>query len=663
MDNVKQRIEFLKKQLNEWSKQYYDLDRPTVSDADYDLLLKELTSLEKQYPQYHTDDSPTNKVGGTISAKFTKVKHNINMLSLSNAFNSEELLKFDNDVKEATKLSDISYTVEPKIDGLSISLYYQDGKLVKALTRGDGINGEDVTVNVRTIKSVPLSIDYHGDLQVRGEIFMSYANFEKINNELDELDKFANPRNAAAGSLRNLDSSITAKRNLLMVAYYLPDDHQLQQLNLSKQSQVIERLKSLGFYVAKGIKYCKNIEEVIAHIQYLETNKEQLGFPIDGGVVKVDNLSLYDSIGYTSKFPKWAIAYKFAPEIVQTKLLEINATVGRTGRITYVAKLEPVQLSGSTISAATLHNGEYIIMNDIRVGDIVKVYKAAEIIPKVIGPVLELRKQKLESFKAINVCPVCNATLTKELDEVDQYCPNISCKSRALASIAHFTSKKAMNIMLLSDKTLAKLYDHGVINSVCDIYDFHNKKQEILALDLKLKQKAFTNIVNNINNSKTNSLERLLFALGIRHVGEVMAKSLAKLYRSIDNLANTSYEDLLKVNDIGSVVAKSIVNFFADQNNKQLITKLKSYGVNTTYLSQAAANIDQNNKYYQKTFVITGSFDISRHEIKSLLEKKYDANVVESLSRDVDYLIVGQKPGSKIDKAKKLNIQLIEEAI
>jgi DNA ligase (NAD+) len=302
-------------------------------------------------------------------------------------------------------------------------------------------------------------------------------------------------------------------------------------------------------------------------------------------------------------------------------------------------------------------------MNDIRVGDIVKVYKAAEIIPKVIGPVLELRKQKLESFKPINVCPVCNATLTKELDEVDQYCPNISCKSRALASIAHFTSKKAMNIMLLSDKTLAKLYDHGVINNICDIYDFPNKKQEILALDLKLKQKAFTNIVNNINISKSNSLERLLFALGIRHVGEVMAKSLAKLYRSIDNLANTSYEDLLKVNDIGSVVAKSIVNFFADQNNKQLITKLKSYGVNTIYLSQAAANIDQNNKYYQKTFVITGSFDISRYEIKNLLEKKYDANVVESLNRDVDYLIVGQKPGSKIDKAKKLNIQLIEEAI
>lgn len=666
VNNIKKQIDFLTKQLRQWEYEYYGLEKPTVSDAEYDLTLRQLIDLEKQYPQYVNDNSPTKRVGGYVSKSFEKTQHEIPMLSLNNAFNEEELRKFDNDVKEAINLhGDVEYNLEPKIDGLSISLTYIDGKLVKALTRGDGEIGENVIENIRTIKSIPLVINTQlPKIEIRGEVFLSFKEFERINNELKSEEKFANPRNAAAGSLRNLDSSLTAKRKLQMIAYYIPDESILTTLKITKQSDVISQLKSFGFKTARECKKCTSIDDAINEIKHIQDHKENLEYPIDGIVLKVNDINTYDDISRTSKFPKWAIAYKFPPEIKQTKLIDIIATVGRSGKITYVAKLIPTTIGGSVVSSATLHNADYIINNDIRINDIVKIFKAGEIIPKVIGPILNKRPTDTIKFVPITNCPICHTILEKQDNEVDQYCTNVSCPSRIVQSLIHFCSRNAMNIEDLSERNLQKLFDAKIIQNISDIYLLDKYRDTVLQGEFKIKDKSFNNIWNNIIKSKNNSLERLIIGLGIRHVGETTAKVLAKTFRTLDRLINSSLDELLKINDVGEMVAISIVDYFKNSENMKLINTLKDLGVNMSYLSQVdESQINKNSPYYQKSFVITGSFDIARHEIKKILETKYDAIVNDAITKNTNYLIVGENGGSKIEKANKLGIKIIKDKI
>ena len=665
---AKKRISLIRNKLKIWNFEYYGLEKPTVNDSIYDLTLRELNELEKLFPKYYSKSSPTHTVGGVIDNKFLKIKHNIPMLSLSNIFSYEELNKFDKTNKKLLKNDNIpmTYIIEPKLDGLSISLIYKNGILTNGITRGDGKSGEDVTQNIMVIDSIPKKIDCTlQHLEIRGEILIDFKQFEKINSEIEEeKNKFANPRNAASGTLRRLDPELVKKRNLKMIAYYIPDNESLKQLNLNTQYDVIRKLNQFGFTTAKEIKKCHDINEVYEHIKYLEDNHDKLSYPIDGAVIKINELNLYDKLGTTSKFPHWATAYKFIPLEAETKILAINANVGRTGKITYVAKLEPVYLSGSTISSATLNNAEYIVNKDIRVGDYIKIFKAAEIIPYVKEAIKEKRNKDVKQFTPIEYCPICNSKLEKNEGEVDQYCPNTSCPARILQSIIHFCSKDAMNIEGLSTKTIKKYFNLGYIKTIEDIYSLNEKREEIINNVLNKKFKVFNKIIESIEKSKNNSLERLIFGLGINNIGLISAISLAKHFKTIDEIIQANKECLIRLKDIAEVVSNSIYDWFHNERNISLIEHLKSIGVNTKYLNQNVIN-EENKKseYYQKNFCITGSFTISRNEIKEKLIKKYDANVTNSLNRSTNYLIVGENPGSKIDKAKELNIKIINEEI
>ena len=666
---IKQRISFLRKKLRQWEYEYYGLEKPTVSDTTYDLTLKELNLLEKAFPEFYSKSSPTNTVGGTVDNKFKKVSHILPMLSLSNAFNFGELKHFDETIKKLLHFDankDIEYYVEPKLDGLSISLIYQKGKLIKGITRGDGKTGEDVTVNIKMISSIPQTISNDFDrFEVRGEVFISHKQFEIINASIpEEKNKFANPRNAASGTLRRLDPELVKQRNLQMIAYYIPNFDDVKKLNITKQSQVIEQLKAYGFNTAKEVGQYKNIEEAYKKIQWLEDNQYKLDYPIDGAVLKENLIAYYDQLGSTSKFPHWAIAYKFIPQEVETQILSIQTNVGRTGKITYVANLKPVELSGSIVSAATLNNGEYILSKDIRVGDTVKIFKAAEIIPYVKEVVLDKRPNNSKPFTPATVCPICNSKLEKIEGEVDQYCVNTSCPARLIQSIIHFCSKNAMNIEGLSEKTITKYFNLGYIKCIEDIYNLNNRRQEIITTILNNKFKVFNKINESIQKSKTNSLERLIFGLGIRDVGLISATFLAKHFKNIDALAKATKEELVALKDIGEVVSTSIYDWFHNEKNLTLVTNLKKLGINTNYISKSNITDEaRNSEYYQKSFCITGSFDISRDKIRELLIQKYDANVTNSINKSTDYLIVGENGGSKLEKAEKLGIKLIYNKI
>ena len=591
------------------------------------------------------------------------------MLSLSNAFNFNELKHFDETIKKLLNVGDkqdVEYYVEPKLDGLSISLIYQKGKLFKGVTRGDGKTGEDVTANIKMIKSIPQTINNDFDrFEVRGEIYISHKQFKLINDSIKEdKNKFANPRNAASGTLRRLNPDLVKQRNLQMIAYYIPNFDDIKRLNITKQSQVIEKLKEYGFHTAKETVKCKNIDEAYKKIQWLEENQYSLEYPIDGAVLKENLIAYYNKLGTTSKFPHWAIAYKFVPQEVETEILSIQTNVGRTGKITYVANLKPVELSGSVVSAATLNNAEYILSKDIRVGDTVKIFKAAEIIPYVKEVVLEKRKNSSKQFIPAIVCPVCNSKLEKIEGEVDQYCVNTSCPARSIQSIIHFCSKDAMNIEGLSDKTITKYFNLGYIKCIEDIYNLNNHREEIITTILNNKFKVFNKINDSIQNSKNNSLERLIFGLGIRDVGLISATFLAKHFKNIYSLANASKEELVALKDIGDVVSTSIYDWFHNENNLKLIESLRKFGVNTNYISKTnVTDENKNSEYYQKSFCITGSFDIPRDEIRELLIQKYDANVTNSVNKSTDYLIVGENGGSKLEKAQKLGIKLIYDNI
>ncbi|MEG0977137.1 MAG: NAD-dependent DNA ligase LigA [Bacilli bacterium] len=651
---ISARIKELIKILNDSNYNYYVLDNIKITDQEYDKYLRELTELELKYPEYATADSPTKRVGGEVIDKFNKVIHKLPMLSLSNVFNEDEVKDFDERIKKAGITP--AYVCELKIDGLSVSLLYESGKLIKGVTRGDGITGEDITHNVKTIKSIPLTLTKNIDIEVRGEIFMPKSALETINKERKEknLPLLQNVRNAAAGSIRQLDSKVAAKRNLDSFIYYLPDT---EKYNVKTHSEALDFLKTLGFKVNPENRLVKDIDGVLKFIENATEKRNKLPFEIDGVVIKVNSLEEQLELGNTAKYPKWATAYKFPATEVLTKLKDIIFTVGRTGQITPNAVLDPVIVAGSTISRATLHNDTFVITKDLKIGDIVSIRKAGDVIPEVVESKLERRTGEEQEFVMITRCPICNSVLEKKDDQVDTFCVNPDCPARNIESLIHYSSRDAMNIDGLGEEIVEELYNLGFIKTVADFYFLKDKKEQLLEFD-GYGEKSINKIYTNIEKSKSNSLERLLFGLGIPCVGTKTAKLLASTYKNIDNLINASVEDLSSIKDIGNIIATSLVNYFKD--NIDLINHLKDIGINMTF---TGVSKKYNEEITNKKFVITGSFkDLTRNEIKDIIDE-FGGSVSESVSKNTNIVIVGENPGSKSDKAKELNIEIWNEEI
>lgn len=651
----KKRIDELCDLLDRYNYEYYVLNQSSVEDSEYDNLMEELILLEKKYPQFKHKTSPTSRVGGQVVDSFKKITHQVSMLSLGDVFNYDELRDFDRKVKEAINTSDYQYVAELKIDGLAMSLVYENGELLYAATRGDGVTGEDVTSNVITIKSIPLKIPYKEHLEVRGEVYMPKASLENLNKELIKEGKqtFANCRNAAAGSIRNLDSSIAAKRKLDDFIYYLIG---AEKLGCKTHDEALKKLEELGFRVNKIRKLCSNIDEVIQYIEEIAKIRDSLEYDIDGIVIKFNDLNKYEQIGYTAKTPKWAIAYKFPPKEAITKLIDIVLTVGRTGKITPNAILSPVRVAGSLIQRATLHNEDFIKEKNLMIGDYVSIRKAGDVIPEVVGPIKEKRDGSQKEFVMPDVCPICGEKLTK-IDAM-HFCLNESCLARNIEKLIHFASKNAMDINGMGEKVVEQFFNQGFIKDIVDIYKLEQFKDDIINID-GWSNKSYENLIDGINKSKSNSLERLLFGLGIKEVGEKMAKTLAKIYKNIDNLANASLDDLLAINDVGPVCAQNVYNYFRKEKNKELIQNLKDLGLNMNYLKNDA--FDTNNFFYNKKVVLTGTLSkYTRSEAGEILES-LGSKVQNSVSKVTDLVIYGVEAGSKLDKAKKFNVQTLNE--
>lgn len=648
----------LRELLKKYEYEYYVLNQSSVSDAEYDKLMNQLIDLEGRYPQFITPDSPTQRVGGTFDSAFKKVKHNKPMLSLSNVYNEEEIRAFTNRVFEATDDNDIDYVCECKIDGLSISLIYENGILVKAATRGDGVIGEDITLNAYNIKSIPQKIDFYMPLEVRGEVYMSKKTLKILNEKQLEENKepFANCRNAAAGSLRQLDYTITKQRCLDTFIYTLIEP---EKYGIKSQYEALMFMKKLGFSVNNEAKIVNGVNQILDYINNLAIKRPSLAYDIDGVVIKVNELDLYSTIGNTAKAPKWATAYKFPPEEVPAKLLDIIFTVGRTGRITPNAIIEPTKVAGSTITKATLHNEDYIKEKDLRIGDTILIHKAGDVIPEVGEVLLDRRPKDAKPFMMINKCPECKETIYRDEGEADYFCLNINCPARILESIIHFCERKAMNIDGMGEANVKMLLDMGFIKTVSDIYELEKYSYELKHIP-GWGEKSVNNLLQAIENSKKNSLEKLLFALGILEVGEKTAKILANEYNDLDSLMNASIESLSSVDNIGEVMANAIFNFFKEEKNIELINKLKSYGLNTINLNKK--NIDTNSYFASKTIVLTGTLSfIGRTEASTILENECGAKMSNSVSKKTDLVIVGDNPGSKYEKATSLNIQIMDE--
>ena len=648
----KDRIIELRKLLKQYSYEYYTLDKPTIPDSEYDQLFRELEDLEAKHPELFDPDSPTQRVGGTVLSEFTKIAHDKPMLSLGDVFSYDELRDW------AKKITDIypsvEFCVEYKIDGLAMCLVYEDGLLKQAVTRGDGVVGEDVTNNVRTILSIPMSIPYKQRYDIRGEVYMPKTSFERVNRERRENneEEFANPRNAAAGSIRQLDSKICASRGLDGFWYHVPDD-----VNCESHYDSLMYARSLGFVVNDTIKLCDNIEDVITHIEETAKIRHSLGYEIDGMVIKVNSYKLQKELGFTSRIPKWAIAYKFPAEEVRTKVEDIFITVGRTGKCTPNAKLTPVKVAGTTVSFATLHNEDNISDKDIRIGDTVIVRKAGDIIPEVVRSIKENRDGSQIKFRFPTKCPVCGGKLYRFEDEAAHFCINTECKARLVYSISHFAERNAMNIDGLGERKSEVFIENGLIQSFEDIYKLHNKKDEILSIE-KFGQKSYDNLIEAIENSKKNSVERLLNGLGIRQVGEKASKVLAAHYKNLDNLMNASFEDLSSIKDVGPVTAQYIRDFFDEKNNKEMIEQLRLFGVNFDYIDTSISN---DSVFNGKTVVLTGTLSkYSRNEATELLENM-GAHVSGSVSKKTDYVIYGVEAGSKLTKAQELGVKTLSE--
>ena len=648
---IENRINELIELINKASYEYYVLDNPTITDQEYDDAYKELLRLEEKYPELKREDSPTNRVGGEALSKFEKVTHNTPMLSFDDIFNEDEILAFDERIKKVIK--NPTYTVEPKMDGLSGSLLYKNGILVRAATRGDGVTGEDITLNVKTIKSVPLKLNKPIDIEVRGEIYMSKRAFEMANIERSKNGEnlFANPRNAAAGSVRQLDSKITAKRNLDYMAYFIPNP---SDYGIKTQKESLDYLKELGFLTNYKLnKLAHSGEELIKCINEIGELRDSLPYEIDGAVLKVNDLDDEETLGYTSRVPKWGIAYKFPAKEVLTTVKEIKFTVGRTGKITPNAIFDPVHVAGSLISKATLHNEDYCKEKDIRVGDVVSIRKAGDVIPEVVEVKLDRRHEDSMPFIMITNCPICDTPLIKK--ESHHFCPNIHCPARNIERLIYYASRDAMNIDGLGDEIIEDFYNMGYLKDISDFYELYKYHDELMELE-GFGEKSISNLIDGINNSKNNSLERLLCALGIKNVGKRTAKMLAKKYKNIDNLIKASYDELVNIKDIGEIIAVSIRDYFDDPKNIEVINKLKEHGINMEYLG----NDTEKANFTDKTFVITGTLSMGRDEFRNKIES-LGGKVSESVSKKTDYLVLGENPGSKYDKAKTLGVKIISE--
>ena len=650
---MKERMDELIDYINKASYEYYVLDNPTITDQEYDDYYNELLSIEEKYPELKREDSPTNRVGGAVLDKFEKVTHDHPMLSFDDIFNEEEIILFDERIKKV--VSTAHYTLEPKMDGLSGSLIYKKGVLVRGATRGDGVTGEDITTNIKTIKSVPLRLTEDIDIEVRGEIYMSKKSFLEANREKvkNGEKEFANPRNAAAGSIRQLDSKVAAKRNLDFMAYFIPNP---EDYGIKTQKESLEFLKKLGFvtnYKLNG--YAKNVKDITNYINSLSEKRDNLPFEIDGVVLKVDNLEDEKRLGFTSRVPRWGIAYKFPAKEVLTTLKEIKFTVGRTGKITPNAIFSPVHVSGSLVSKATLHNSDYCIDKDVRVGDTISIRKAGDVIPEVVEVKLDRRKEDSVPFKMIENCPMCNSVLVRK--DANHYCKNEHCPSRKIESLIHFSSRDAMYIEGFGESIVEDFYNLGYLKNIDDFYTLDKYKDELMLLE-GFGEKSISKLLESASNSKKNSLERLLFGLGIRYVGKKTAKILSKYYKTMDNLIKADFDELKSINDIGDVIAKSIVDYFSDEKNINLINRLKDLNLNMRYLGEEVNTSNEN--INGKTFVITGTLSRPRDEIKEEIEG-LGGNVTGSVTKKTDYVIVGEKAGSKLTKANELGISVLTE--
>ena len=667
---IKQHYLELVKKIQEADYKYHTLDNPDISDREYDSLLRELFEIEEKYPDIKVIDSPSNRVGGKILSKFNKVTHSTPMLSLANVYNEEEINNFVDSINET------EFVCEMKIDGLSVSIIYENGYLKQALTRGNGIEGEDITENVKTIKTIPLKLSKDISLEVRGEIFMEKDTLNKLNQEITEknllikkeneeksslgkknkryIELFKNERNAAAGSIRQLDSKITAKRNLKNIMYQLVNP---LNYNLHTQIEVLNFLQEIGFNINNKInKLVKSSDGIKKFINNISDLREKLNYPTDGVVIKLNNIDKWQELGSTAKYPRWAVAYKFPEDKVISKLEKFIFTVGRTGKITPNAMLSPTLIAGTTVKKATLHNEEYVINRDLRENDYVYIKKAAEIIPEVIEPVIERRTGEEKKFEMITKCPICASILEKKENQADWYCLNPDCPAKNIESLIHFVSRNAMYIEGLGEEIIEDFYNLGYIKNYSDIFTLKDHKEDLIELE-GFGNKSVEKILDNIEKAKSNSLEKLLFAIGILNVGEKTAKILAKNYKHLDNLMLATKEDLIKIKDIGDIVSDSIVNYFHDSKNIDNLEKLRKLNINFEYNQKEA----QNNFLYGKKIVVTGSLNkYTRKEIENLIETN-GGNTSSSVSKVTDYVISGDNPGSKKDKAKEFNVPILTE--
>ncbi len=651
---VEKRIKELRELLNQYGYEYYVLDNPSVPDSEYDRCMRELIRLEEEHPEYYDSNSPTQRVGGAVLDQFTKVEHKRPMLSLGDVFDFEELKAFSNRVENA--VGKVEYVAECKIDGLAMSLRYNEGKFVQAVTRGDGTIGEDVTNNVRTIKSIPMEIPCLDEIDIRGEVFMPKKSLLKVNESrrLNGEDEFANCRNAAAGSIRQLDSKVAASRGLDAFWYHLPDG---EEYGLENHYDSLMWLKSMKFKVnTEFTRVFSSIEEVFKFIDEVGSRRADLPYDIDGVVIKVNSFSLQKELGYTVKTPRWAIAYKFPPEEAVTKLEDIFVTVGRTGRITPNAKLKTVKLAGTSVSYAQLHNEDMIKEKDIRIHDDVVVRKAGDIIPEVVRSLKERRDGSQVPYVFPKVCPICKMPLVRLPDEAMHYCINVDCPARVVESIAHFASRDAMNIDGLGVKKVEMFHEMGWINSICELYEVEKHREEMISTK-NFGLKSYENLVSAIEASKNNSLDKLLVGLGIRQVGTKAAKILAARFETMERLMSATSEELSAIKDIGEITAEGIRTYFEDESNQHLIEELMNHGVNMVYVKEESLTTI----FSGKTVVLTGSLNsLSRNEATALLEK-LGANVSSSVSKKTDVVIAGEAAGSKYDKAIKLGIQILNE--
>ncbi|SEQ10199.1 NAD-dependent DNA ligase LigA [Flavobacterium urocaniciphilum] len=652
---VLETIQSLRTELNQHNYNYYVLDKPTISDFDFDAKLKQLQDLENAHPQFFDENSPTQRVGGTITKNFNTVEHEFRMYSLDNSYSKEDLLDWQTRCQKILGDVSLEFTCELKYDGASISISYENGKLVRAVTRGDGFKGDDVTNNIKTIKSVPLQLNngFPEKFDIRGEIILPFSGFEKMNQELIEIGEtpYSNPRNTASGSLKLQDSAEVAKRPLECLLYSMIGNN----LPIDSQFEVLELSRKLGFKVPNESKLAKSIEEVFEFIEYWDKNRHNLPYETDGVVVKVNNIHFQEELGYTAKSPRWAMAYKFKAEQVSTILQSISYQVGRTGAITPVANLEPVQLAGTIVKRASLHNADQIAKLDIRIGDEVFVEKGGEIIPKIIG--VAQRGSQEQPTAYISHCPECNSELIRNEGEANHYCPNYyGCPPQIIGRIQHFITRKAMDIEGLGGETVALLFNAGLVQNYADLYDL--KKEQVVVLD-RMADKSAENLISGIEKSKEITFDRVLYALGIRYVGETVAKKLAKHYKNIDNLANATIIDLITVDEIGERIAQSVVDFFQNLDNITIINKLKEVGLQFE-LNEVSTSVS--NKLEGKIFVVSGVFEIySRDDLKKAIEDN-GGKVGSSISAKTNYVVAGANMGpSKLEKANQLKIEIIDE--